>query len=360
MDINCGDILEGVTIQDKGREILDEILAVASGKAYQVGRARLRRQRIRPLADRCGDVTRPRCCRGCLAQSYVLNRGSFRSMQLNTAALFLLPSDHNDAVLVGRIWRPDKEGPSVVAVRRGKVVDISGSAPTMRDLCEMHEPAALAVDAAGEPVGLLDDIAANTPRAVRNPSAPWLLAPTDLQAIKAAGVTFVASMLERVIEERAGGVADRAATIRQDIAAVIGDDLRQLKPGSPEAMALKDLLIARNMWSQYLEVRYRPRRRVFHQGSAAVGGGSSRRSRYPPDVVVEQSRTGGRPGSRILGHNRRRRHLAMTSIFATSKAAPLCSSARPRTTMQARRSARSFDCSTTGLRSTMCVPPTSR
>ncbi len=194
-------------------------------------------------------------------------------MQLNTAALFLLPSDHNDAVLVGRIWRPDKEGPSVVAVRRGKVVDISGSAPTMRDLCEMHEPAALAVDAAGEPVGLLDDIAANTPRAVRNPSAPWLLAPTDLQAIKAAGVTFVASMLERVIEERAGGVADRAATIRQDIAAVIGDDLRQLKPGSPEAMALKDLLIARNMWSQYLEVGIGPDAEVFTKAQplSAVG-----------------------------------------------------------------------------------------
>ena len=81
----------------------------------------------------------------------------------------------------------------------------------MRDLCEAPEPAALARDAAGEPVGLLADILANTPRATRDPSKPWLLAPIDLQAIKAAGVTFAVSMLERVIEEQARGAPEKAA-----------------------------------------------------------------------------------------------------------------------------------------------------
>ena len=104
-------------------------------------------------------------------------------MGLDSSSGFALPDDHERAVLVGRVWRTDVGGPSVVAVRGAEVIDISATAPTMRDLCEAPLPAALAIDTEGEPIGLLTDILANTPRAMRNPRTPWLLAPTDLQAI---------------------------------------------------------------------------------------------------------------------------------------------------------------------------------
>ena len=194
-------------------------------------------------------------------------------MELNANASFALPDDAGQAILVGRVWRPDLGGPSVVAVRGVEAVDISAVAPTMRDLCEAPEPAGLARDASGEPIGTIDDILANTPREKRDPAKPWLLAPVDLQAIKAAGVTFAVSMLERVIEERARGAPEHAAEVRAEIGGLIGHDLARLKPGSPEAMALKDLLIDKGMWSQYLEVGIGPDAEIFTKAPpmAAVG-----------------------------------------------------------------------------------------
>jgi len=143
----------------------------------------------------------------------------------------------------------------------------------MRDLCEMPAPAALAIDARGEPVGLLRDIIANTPRDRRDVTRPWLLAPVDLQAIKASGVTFAVSMLERVIEERAGGDPARAVAIRKEIVDVIGNDLSHLEPGSPKAMELKKHFIELGMWSQYLEVGIGPDAEIFTkaQPMSAVG-----------------------------------------------------------------------------------------
>ena len=135
-------------------------------------------------------------------------------MKFDISPAFALPEDAEQATLVGRVWRPDLQGPSVVAVRGAELVDISAATPTMRDLLEMPLPAAVAHDAAGEPLGLLADVLANTPRGQRDSRKPWLLAPTDLQAIKAAGVTFAVSMLERVIEEtgpRRAGAVDGAA-----------------------------------------------------------------------------------------------------------------------------------------------------
>jgi len=194
-------------------------------------------------------------------------------MTLDAATAFALPDDHERAVLVGRVWRPDRDGPSLIAVRGVEAVDISGAAPTMRDLCEAPMPAALSLDAKGEPIGLVADILANTPRDKRDASKPWLLAPIDLQAIKAAGVTFAVSMLERVIEEKARGAPDQAASIRAEIGDLIGDDLARLKPGSAEAMALKQLLIDKGMWSQYLEVGIGPDAEIFTKAPpmAAVG-----------------------------------------------------------------------------------------
>ncbi len=184
-------------------------------------------------------------------------------MSLDASLKFALPNDHEQAALVGRVWRPDREGPSVIVVRGVEAVDISAVAPTVRDLCEVPMPAALAHDAAGEPIGLVADILANTPRDRRDPNKPWLLAPIDLQAVKAAGVTFAVSMLERVIEERARGAPEQAAGLRAEIGSLIGDDLARLKPGSDEAMALKALLIEKGMWSQYLEVGIGPDAEIF-------------------------------------------------------------------------------------------------
>ncbi|MBV8663681.1 MAG: fumarylacetoacetate hydrolase, partial [Hyphomicrobiales bacterium] len=122
-----------------------------------------------------------------------------------------LPTDGFAGTLLGRVWRPDVEGPSVVVLRAGDVFDISSSFPTMRDLCETSDPAAAAQQAAGERLGSLDEILANTTPEGRDPSKPRLLAPVDLQALKAAGVTFATSMIERVIEERARGESGAAA-----------------------------------------------------------------------------------------------------------------------------------------------------
>ncbi|HEY2123631.1 MAG TPA: hypothetical protein VGH07_08560, partial [Chthoniobacterales bacterium] len=115
----------------------------------------------------------------------------------------VLPSDWPRGSLVGRVWRPDVQGPSVVAVRDGAVLDISDAFPTMRDLCEALHPSESVAAIDGEPLGAIDEILQNSPPDQRNPRKPWLLAPIDLQAIKAAGVTFAVSLLERVIEEQA-------------------------------------------------------------------------------------------------------------------------------------------------------------
>src|SRR5665213_3933574 len=173
-------------------------------------------------------------------------------MPLDSSAGFALPDDHQRAILVGRVWRPEVAGPSLFVLRDDQVLDISAAAPTMRDLCEVPRPAAFAASARGDPIGLLADVLANTPRASRDPRKPWLLAPVDLQAVKAAGVTFAVSMLERVIEEKARGAPEAAASIRQEIVALVGEDFAKLKPGSPEAMRLKEVLIQQGAWSQYL------------------------------------------------------------------------------------------------------------
>jgi fumarylacetoacetate (FAA) hydrolase family protein len=133
-----------------------------------------------------------------------------------------LPADGTAGTLVGRVWRPDVQGPSVVAVRADGVYDISRSFPTMRDLGETGDPAASVAAVRGEPIGTVASILANTPEIERDQARPWLLAPVDLQAIKAAGVTFAVSLIERVIEEQARGQPQRAAAVRSEVEAAIG------------------------------------------------------------------------------------------------------------------------------------------
>ncbi|MBZ6076268.1 fumarylacetoacetate hydrolase family protein [Microvirga puerhi] len=173
-----------------------------------------------------------------------------------------LPEDSSVAALGGRVWRPGI-GPSVVAIRPEGVFDLTASCPTMSALAALADPAQAVKTLPGERMGSLDDILANTPPDTRDPAKPCLLAPIDLQVIKAAGVTFAISMLERVIEERARGDASSAAAIRAEVTRLVGDDLSRLKPGSKEAMDLKAVLVAQGAWSQYLEVGIGPDAEVF-------------------------------------------------------------------------------------------------
>ena len=240
----------------------------------------------------------------------------------------VLPADAADAALAGRVWRPDAAGPSVVAVRDGHVFDISAHFATMRDLCEAADPAASLRAAHGELLGALDEILANTPLEHRNPARPWMLAPNDLQAVKACGVTFPISMLERVIEERARGDLAAAAAIREQVLAVVGDDLATLKPGSAQAMALKQVLIAQGAWSQYLEVGIGPDAEIFTkcQPLAAVGTGMdagvhpvSTWNNPEPEVVLAVASDGRIVGA-ALGNDVNLRDVEGRSALLLSKA----------------------------------------
>ncbi len=178
-------------------------------------------------------------------------------------------------VFLGRAQAAGIAHPLVVTVRGDTVVDITArNGATVSDICEMDDPAGYVRAAAGRPVGGLDVITANSLAAAAR--MPRLLSPVDLQAVKASGVTFVVSLLERVIEEQARGSAEKAVAIRNDIAELIGHDLSKLKPGSPEAMQIKAKLVARGAWSQYLEVGIGPDAEIFTkcQPMSSVGFGA--------------------------------------------------------------------------------------
>jgi len=239
-----------------------------------------------------------------------------------------LPKDAADAALASRIWRPDVGGPSIVALREGAVVDISTAFPTMRDLCEADDPAAALRAAEGETIGDIGPILANTPPERRDPGSPWLLAPLDLQAIKAAGVTFAVSMIERVIEERARGNPAAAAAIRAEVQRLVGDDLGKLKPGSAEAMALKDVLVAQGAWSQYLEVGIGPDAEIFTKAPpmAAVGTGveagihpKSAWNNPEPEIVLVVASSGTIVGA-TLGNDVNLRDVEGRSALLLGKA----------------------------------------
>jgi fumarylacetoacetate (FAA) hydrolase family protein len=249
-------------------------------------------------------------------------------MRARVTQALTLPTDSKNAALAGRVWRPDVQGPSVVSIRDGGVFDISARAATMRDLCETIDPADVVRTASGERIGNLAEILANTPESIRNSSQPWLLAPIDLQAVKAAGVTFARSMLERVIEEQAKGAPERANAIRGAIEQQLGGNLRNLKPGSPQALELKRVLIAQGAWSQYLEVGIGEDAEIFTkaQPMSTVGHGMEAglhpRSTWnnpEPEVVLAVSSTGRIVGA-TLGNDVNLRDFEGRSALLLSKA----------------------------------------
>jgi fumarylacetoacetate (FAA) hydrolase family protein len=183
--------------------------------------------------------------------------------RLTLAAAQCLPHDPN-ALLIGRAWMPSDDGPSVIGVRGADAVDLTRTAPTASQFLNVATPVEIRAAIAKAPVlAKLDELVANSVEGHRDRAKPWLLAPCDLQAVKASGVTFIASLLERVIEERARGNPALAEGARKEIQAIVGPDLRGIRPGSPEAARVKDVLVAKGMWSQYLEVGIGPDAELF-------------------------------------------------------------------------------------------------
>jgi len=215
-----------------------------------------------------------------------------------------LPRDASRATLIGRVWLPDRDGPSPVVVRDGAVFDLAAVAPTTSELFNLPDPLR-AARAAGLPhVGPVTELLKNSDEASRDARRPWFIAPNDLQAIKAAGVTFVSSMLERVIEEQARGDPARAESVRAALVAIIGEKLA-VEPGSPEAARVKQALIAEKAWSQYLEVGIGPDAEIFtkSQPMSAVGTGAdigihpkSSWNNPEPEIVLAVSAEG-----RVIG-----------------------------------------------------------
>ncbi|MBX4996253.1 fumarylacetoacetate (FAA) hydrolase family protein [Rhizobium binae] len=188
----------------------------------------------------------------------------------------LLDAAASAGLFVGRVWSPEAAGPSIVTLREGMLVDItSRDAPTLSALLEKQDAAGFVRAAKGKAVGSLEEIAGNSTGAP-DTARPYLLAPADLQAVKACGVTFAQSMIERVIEEKAAGNPDRAASIRERVSTLIGGSLTNLRAGSPEAAKVKQALIDEGMWSQYLEVGIGPDAEVFTKAPvlSSVGWGA--------------------------------------------------------------------------------------
>ena len=231
-----------------------------------------------------------------------------------------------EGLFVGRVWRRGI-GPSVVVVRGDEVVDITTrEAPTMRDLLEQPDIGAFVAGIAGESIGSLEALAQASVEGTGGITR--LIAPVDLQAIKACGVTFARSMIERVIEERAGGDPGRADAIRGRVARVIGDSLRDLVPGSDEAAEVKRLLQHEGLWSQYLEVGIGPDAEVFTkaQPMAAVGWGASvglhpvsHWNNPEPEVVLAVDSTGRIVGA-TLGNDVNLRDVEGRSALLLGKA----------------------------------------
>ncbi len=252
---------------------------------------------------------------------------------MNLSAARILPADAERATLIGRAWVPGRMGgPSPVVIAGGGVYDLARVAPTVSELLNSRDPVKMARESVksgwARALGEIADLISNSHADRRDPGKAYLLAPCDLQALRACGVTFIASMLERVIEEQAKGDPLKSDEIRRSIGAEIGTELKSVKPGSAEAMRLKESLVRRNLWSQYLEVGIGPDAEVFNksQPMSAVGVGAeigiradSSWNNPEPEVVLAINRAGKVVGA-ALGNDVNLRDFEGRSALLLGKA----------------------------------------
>ncbi len=238
--------------------------------------------------------------------------------------------DYAQGTWISRVWIPGAvQGPAVVLLNDRQVYDISARVATVSALLELDDPVAYLRSLPLErPLISLDALLNNSDAGLRDDTQPWLLAPIDLQAVKAAGVTFATSMLERVVEEQAKGDPAKADSLRAGLVESIGTDLGQIVPGSAQAAALKEVLISQGMWSQYLEVGIGPDAEIFTKAQplSAVGYGSdigihpkSSWNNPEPEVVLVVSSRGKVQGA-TLGNDVNLRDFEGRSALLLSKA----------------------------------------
>lgn len=246
---------------------------------------------------------------------------------MSTSWRDMLPDDPEGAVLVGRVWDAESGGPRVVSVRGGMAVDLTRTFRTMADLMDAPEAASAAAAADGLPRWSLEELSQASPDEAP-PRHGTILAPVDLQVIKACGVTFIESLVERLIEESAGGDATAAASIRERMTSALGGQLSSLLPGSIAAESLKRALIKEGLWSQYLEVGIGPDPEVFtkapvlssvgHRASVGIVRASNWSNPEPELVLIVNSR--GEVQGATLGNDVNLRDIEGRSALLLGKA----------------------------------------